>query len=190
MQARDKLMQSPAMDDEFFSCLRFVEPEDAEFICGLRSDPALNRHISASSPSVEDQRRWIEQYKVREEAGHEFYFVVNHQTRDYGVVRMYDFRGNSFSWGSWIMLPSRPKGLVTYSAVMVYEIGFDLLGFEQSHFDVRKGNQRVIDFHLRSGAVPVREDGQDQHFIFPRAAWPRFREMSEDQISAHRVFVG
>ena len=188
--SRAALLRSPAMDDKFFSHVRFVEPEDAEFICGLRSDQNLNEHISKTSPDAVAQRDWIEQYKVREAAGKEFYFIIRHQLKDYGVVRMYDFRRNSFCWGSWIILPSRPSGLVTYSAIMIYEMGFDILGFDQSHFDVRTENTKVIDFHLRSGAKATERDEVDQHFIFSKDAWLKFRTASTEQIKTHRKFCG
>lgn len=188
--SRSSLLRSPSMDDEFFTHLRFVEPEDAEFICKLRSDQSLNKHISKSDPDIEAQRDWIVKYKDREASGEEFYFVIRHQLTDYGVVRMYDFKENSFSWGSWIILPSRPSGLVTYSAVMIYELGFDFLGFDQSHFDVRIGNEKVIDFHLRSGARKTHSTQIDQYFIFSKSSWPEFRAQSETQIKSHRLFHG
>ena len=188
--SRYDLLKSPSMDDEFSTHVKFVQPEDAEFICMLRADQQLNKHISASDPDVDAQRLWIEKYKEREAAGEEFYFVIQHQMKDYGVVRMYDFKEKSFSWGSWVILPSRPSGLVTYSAVMIYEMGFDVLGFEQSHFDVRLGNNKVIDFHLRSGAQATECDAIDQHFVFPKASWPEFREASSKQIETHRLGHG
>lgn len=184
---RKELLKSPSMDDAFLTHVRFVVPDDAEFICKLRSDPNLNQHISKSSAAVEHQRTWIENYKEREEEGEEFYFVIRHQDKDLGVVRMYDFKENSFCWGSWIILPSRPSGLVTFSAVMIYEMGFDSLGFEQSHFDVRIENEKVINFHKRSGAEPTTRDNTDQFFIFPKSKWPAFRKASDVQIKMHRV---
>ena len=170
--SRYALLKSPSMDDKFLTHARFVEPEDAEFICKLRSNQQLNEYISASDPDVDPQRKWIEKYKEREAVG------------------LYDFKGDSFSWGSWIILPSRPSGLVTYSAVMVYEMGFEALGFEQAHFDVRIGNNKVIDFHVRSGAQSTDRSAIDQYFVFPKANWPAFQEKSAKQIEMHRVLHG
>ncbi len=184
---RDKLLKSTSMDDALLTHVRFVVPDDAAFICALRADPNLNQHISKSSAAVEHQRTWIENYKKREEEGEEFYFVIRHQAQDLGVVRMYDFRGNSFCWGSWIIQPSKPSGLVTYSAIMIYKMGFDTLGFEQSHFDVRIENEKVINFHIRSGAEPTTRDDIDQHFVFPNSKWPAFRSASDSQIKMHQV---
>lgn len=188
--SREALLGCPAMDGNSVSHVRFVEIQDAKFICKLRSDTTLNEHISVTAPDVDAQRQWIGRYKERERSGEEYYFIIRHKMKDCGVVRMYDFKGSSFCWGSWIIQSPRPEGLVTFSAVMIYEIGFDILGFEQSHFDVRLGNQKVIDFHLRSGAKQTERTDHDQHFIFPKLAWPKFREDSKRQIQMHRAIFG
>ncbi|SIS63963.1 GNAT family N-acetyltransferase [Phaeovulum vinaykumarii] len=185
--SRKEILKSDALDDGYISHLRFVEESDAAFICGLRSDSKLNAHISQADVSVEAQRKWISDYKAREAAGDEYYFVIRHQAKDYGVVRMYDFQPDSFCWGSWIILPERPSGLVTFSALMMYEIGFDVLDYPRSHFDVRHGNTNVINFHLRSGATPTHADEANQYFNFERAQWPVFREKSAAQLNAHRM---
>ena len=109
---KSDLLNSPSMNNKFFTNMRFVEPGDAEFICDLRSDPTLNQHISKTPISVHSQREWINCYKNRESAGDEFYFVIRHDLQDYGVVRIYDFRDRSFSWGSWMIRQNRPSGLV------------------------------------------------------------------------------
>ena len=43
---------------------------------------------------------------------------------------------------------------------MVYHFALGL-GFKQSHFDVRKGNESVWNFHERFGAVRVAETDED-----------------------------
>src|SRR5207249_1308816 len=102
--------------------------------------------------------------------GCEFYFVIVADRADQGVVRMYDFREiegrKSFSWGSWIIKPPRPPGLVTFSAVCIYELGFNTLAFDQSHFYVRRENTRVIEFHHRAGAKTTCEDELNLYFEF------------------------
>ena len=104
---------------------------------------------------------------------------------------MYDFceQGGrrSFCWGSWIIPPPRAPGLVTFSALLVYEVGFGALGFEQSHFDVRQANTGVIGFHERAGARRVSQDGQEAFFRFSSEDHERLRAASATQIAAHRV---
>ena len=40
------ILMTPALDDEFHSHLRLVEPSDADFIFGLRTDPDLGQHYA------------------------------------------------------------------------------------------------------------------------------------------------
>jgi RimJ/RimL family protein N-acetyltransferase len=47
------------------------------------------------------------------------------------------------------------------SALMVYAYAFDHLGFAGAHFNVRKGNERVWQFHERFGAQRVAETELD-----------------------------
>ena len=56
--------------------LKLVAENDAKFICDLRSNPELNKHISQSSALVEEQQAWIRKYKDRERNNEEFYFII------------------------------------------------------------------------------------------------------------------
>ena len=185
------LLQSAAMDTGRRSHLRLVraDADDAAYICRLRDDPALNRHLNRSPADVGSQLKWLQAYKDREAAGAEFYFVIVSEGADHGVVRLYDFRElegrRSFCWGSWIIPRPRPSGLVIVSALMVYEVGFGALGFEQCHFDVRRGNVGVIRFHERAGARRVGEDDVDYFFRFYPEDYQRLREAHAAELAEH-----
>ena len=185
------LSTADPLNVSFRSHLRLVEVHDAEFICSLRSDTHLNKFLNTSVESVAKQVQWIEAYKKRELSGLEYYFVIGSSGKNYGVIRMYDFRvpENSFCWGSWIILPSRPDGLVTFSALMIYELGFDFMGFSRSHFDVRKGNENVVSFHKRSGARIVGEDDENFYFNFERDDYKVFLEKNKEKLKIHRALV-
>ncbi|MBS0332953.1 MAG: GNAT family N-acetyltransferase, partial [Proteobacteria bacterium] len=182
-------LTSAALDPNRRTHLRLVRADaaDAAYICRLRSDEVLGAHLSASTNDVAAQLAWLQGYKAREAAGSEYYFVIVSDGEDRGVVRMYDFREvdgrRSFCWGSWIVPPPRAPGLVTYSALLVYEVGFDALGFEQSHFDVRLANTGVIGFHERAGARRVAEDHQDAFFRFLPVDHDRLKAASAAQIA-------
>ena len=186
---------SPALDAGFRTHLRLVNADeaDAEYICRLRGDDSLNTYLNPTTADVAAQLAWLKGYKAREAAGEEYYFVIVTDGADAGLVRMYDFceieGRRSFCWGSWIIPPPRVAGLVTYSALLVYEVGFDTLGFEQSHFDVRHGNTGVIGFHERAGARRVSEDDTDVFFHFFPEDHSGLKAASESQIAAHRVRV-
>lgn len=132
---------------------RYVEESDAEFIISLRTNPKLGQHIHATSSDVSNQVEWIKKYKLREKENKEHYFIIQDKTgKQLGTIRIYDIRGNSFCWGSWVISPDAPKSTAIESALMIYEFAFYNIGFAKSHFDVRKDNNSVWAFHERMGA--------------------------------------
>jgi RimJ/RimL family protein N-acetyltransferase len=146
--------------------LRLVEVEDAAFVISLRTDNTLNRFLSPVDNSIEQQREWIQRYKIRELAGTEFYFIIASATarKPVGTIRLYDFVGDSFCWGSWIVKPEAPVGAAVQAALIVNNLGYNVLGFSKCHLDVRKNNTRVIQFHMSWGARKVGENELDCYF--------------------------
>lgn len=154
-----------------------VRVEHAAYIYSLRVDPILKRHLSGPPPSVESQAEWIRGYVEREAAGKEYYFVIERTDgTQCGTVRLYDFQYEgdkpaSFCWGSWILDEHKTRFSAIESALLVYEIGFNRLGFPSSHFDVRKLNTKVIDFHRKFGAELTGEDEDNVYMRLPREAF-------------------
>lgn len=145
--------------------LRLVEDSDAEFILELRLDKRYNQFLSSVDPNLESQKKWIKKYKEDERNKLQFYFIIERlDGRPCGTVRLYDLRPESFCWGSWILNENKTKYAALESAFLVYQFGFGILGYRKSHFDVMKGNDKVVLFHKRMGAVKVNED--DENFYF------------------------
>lgn len=141
-------------------------PDDAEFILSLRLDAGKNQYLSGVSPEVEKQRAWLENYQTQTGQA---YFIICSNGRNIGTVRLYDGQEDSFCWGSWILTDDRPRSAAVESAAMVYAYGIDHLGFSRSHFDVRKGNDRVHSFHTRWGAQVIKETDLDIFYTIPPA---------------------
>ncbi|APR35213.1 GNAT family N-acetyltransferase [Paraburkholderia sp. SOS3] len=166
--------------------LRYAEPADAEFILSLRLDERRNRFISKTTTEIERQAAWLATYKEREQAGTEHYFVI--ELLDHtpvGTVRIYDYQDDSFCWGSWLIKPDAPGQVAIESALNIYEFAFYSLGFNKSHFDVRRDNERVVAFHLRFGARIISSDEQDHFFDYRREMYEeiraRYRKFLPDQ---------
>lgn len=140
---------------------RDAELDDAEFILSLRTDAEKSRYLSHVPNDLEAQRAWLARYA--QERG-QAYFIIEFKGERIGTLRLYDARGDSFCWGSWILKDGRPRHAAMESALMVYAYSVDHLGFTACHFDVRKGNERVIKFHERFGAVRVGETELDHLF--------------------------
>ena len=62
------------------------------------------------------------------------------------------------------------------SALLIYDFAFFSLHYPKAHFDVRKNNERVVNFHKRFGANVVREDALDFYFEYSREAYLSVRQ--------------
>lgn len=154
-----------------------VRPQHAAYIYSLRINPTLNAHLSAAPDSPESQAAWIAKYMEREKAGKEYYFLITRlDGTPCGTVRLYDFRSDSFCWGSWILDANKTRFAAIESALLVYQIGFDYLRFPQSHFDVRRENTRVINFHIRLGSEVTSLDDQNVYMKLTREKFQAGRE--------------
>lgn len=143
-------------------CFRDATVADAPFILSLRTDEKKSRFLSATSSDLAAQCAWLERYiSMKEQA----YFMIEYQDELIGTVRLYDARANSFCWGSWILKDGRPSQAAMESALMVYAYAIDHLGFGAAHFDVRKGNERVWQFHERFGARRTAETELDYLYV-------------------------
>jgi RimJ/RimL family protein N-acetyltransferase len=168
--------------------LRDVHTDDAAFILALRTDASKARHLSSVGDDLEVQRRWIDAYcKRRNEA----YFIIESLSgQALGTVRLYDDQGDSFCWGSWILVDGAPASAAIESALMVYAYALDHLGFRRAHFQVRRANERVWSFHERFGARRVAETDIELHYEIAgdaiRASMQRYRRYLPDGIEVQR----
>lgn len=143
-----------------------------DYIYSLRVNSLYNQHLSSPPASAEKQGEWIDRYIQREARGEEFYFVIKRQNgHPCGTVRLYDLKEDSFCWGSWILDENKTRFAAIESALLIYNIGFEKLGFTQSHFDVRVENTKVIQFHERMGAVRTEVIGKDQYMRITKVAF-------------------
>ena len=144
---------------------RLIEERDAEFVLSLRIDDKYNTYLSKVTPNLDAQRKWISEYKNDESKGVQYYFIIERNDgTPCGTVRLYDFKDDSFCWGSWILNENKTQYAALESAFLVYKFGFEQLNFKKSHFDVMKGNAQVIAFHKKLGAIETSND--DDHYYF------------------------
>lgn len=155
--------------------LRLVEPDDAEYIFRLRSDPKYNTHLSEVTGDIDDQRAWIERYKKREAAGDEFYYVIERLSDGVacGVSRLYDIEGDRLTWGSWILDGNKPSKAALESAVLSFKLAFEELNARVALVDVRKDNGHTIAFCRRFGMDEASEDRDYVNFECRRERFER-----------------
>lgn len=142
--------------------LRLVEESDADFILALRTNPKLKIYISYTSPNILDQIKWIQNYKIKEEHGLEYYYVAQDQNGNkYGTIRLYDFDEKSFEIGSWIFMPYSPFGMAVKTHMIGLETGFKLFNAEFCRITVRKNNLRVLRYLEDFKPIIIYEDDID-----------------------------
>ena len=149
--------------------LRLIQPEDAVYVYGLRSNPAYNTHLSTVTGTVDDQRNWIEDYKSREAQGQELYYVIERKDGvRCGLVRLYDIEAESFTWGSWILDENKTRKAALESAVLSFGVGFDALGLHSAIVDVRIANEHAAAFYRRLGMVETHRTDRAIFFNYAR----------------------
>lgn len=164
--------------------IRLVETSDAKFILKLRLNEKYNQYISEVSPKLQDQIIWINNYKKDEALGRQYYFIIERKDdgEPIGTVRIYDLQEKSYSWGSWILNENKTRYSAIESAFLVYDFGFNQLGYTESHFEVMKGNERVISFHTKMGATNISEDLQNYYFRITKQDIEKSLKKLEDKI--------
>ena len=173
------VLEAPALNPIFRFHFRLVEPpmpRSSALCVQIRASIAISARPRLMSRR---SRRRIETDKAREAEGRGFYFVIVADGADQGVVqtapisREIDGR-KSFCWGSWIIKPPRPPGLVTFSAICIYELGFYWLGLRSraslmSDAGEHMGSSTRIPSH-GAGAKKTGEDELNLYFPNFRAA--------------------
>lgn len=162
--------------DRYGLHVRLVREEDAEFILRLRTDEKLARYLHATDDNVEKQVEWIKQYKIREAAGEDYYFIYDKDGQNIGVNRIYDinYDQEQVTAGSWIC---KAEGMISiYTIIILRDIMFDIMGAKCDCFDVRKGNKKVQRLHEMCGAQKVSEDEQNYYYCLTSEDYEQNKE--------------
>lgn len=139
--------------------LREVTVDDAEFILSLRCDEKKTQCLHRTEYNIEKQIEYIKKYFGISD---EWYFIImNKKCERIGTYRIYDVRKDSFCIGSWLLVDGVSAAESFESDYILRMYGFDVLGFKKIHFDVRKGNKKVIAYHKMVGARVVGETDID-----------------------------
>ena len=142
---------------------RLVVDEDAEFIVELRTHEKLARYISYTDNSVENQVKWIINYKLREAKGEEYYILFEDENHGkLGLVRIYNIKGNSFTAGSWLVKPDCDELVGLKSDLFILKFSFDELKLENCYIDIRKENKKLVRYHK----MFFKQINEDEHNIY------------------------
>lgn len=145
-------------------CVRLADVQDSAFILSLRTDKKLSRYLHATDNDVAKQENWMREYKKREHAGQEYYFIYHAEGNDFGTNRIYNISTHHATCGSWVCKPGINPTLPIISTIILREIMYDILGYDYILFDVRKQNRQVQKMHLMLGAEQIGEN--DLEFLY------------------------
>lgn len=139
--------------------LREVTTDDAEFILSLRCNEEKSKFLHKTEYNIENQVNYINHYLSLSD---EWYFIIlNKKGERIGTYRIYDINKDSFSIGSWLMVDGVSFAECVESDYIIRTYGFEVLGYSKIHFDVRKGNKKVIRYHKMMGGRIVGETELD-----------------------------
>ena len=154
----DKIIEPEKLKGRFVT-LREVTESDAEFILSLRCDEKKSKFLHKTEYNLENQVAYIRRYFT---IPNEWYFIIlNKSGERIGTYRIYDVQDDSFCIGSWLMVDGVSPQESFESDYLIRMYGFNVLGFKKIHFDVRKGNKKVIAYHKMVGARIVGETELD-----------------------------
>lgn len=132
---------------------RLVSEDDAEFIVKLRTSPKVKNFLHYTSLNVNEQREWIQEYKLRETKGKEYYFIFSRNGVKLGVYRLYNISGDSFTGGSWVFKDKVPMEYSIAGVLLSLDVAFFQLDMAVNDlFDgVNEDNKKVLMFNKMLG---------------------------------------
>lgn len=147
--------------------LKKVEESDAKFLSILRCDKVLTKYLSPVNGSIEDQIKWIRNYKMREYSKKEYYFkVINKSHEDQGFARLYhiDYEKKEATFGSFLMKRDHDKNAAIESMILINNLAFNYLGIQRIILDVRCKNEHAKKFYQRFGYQKYAEDDLNEYY--------------------------
>lgn len=156
---------------------RFVVESDAEFIVDIRTDESLSKYIHTTDNDIQKQKEWIRAYKQREAKGSEYYFIFYVDDIPYGVERIYNIKEDSYEHGSLVFKKESPFGASIKADIITREVGFDVLRKKINLFDVSKGNNGVISYHLRYKPEVIGEDEESYHYSLSKENFEKYKKV-------------
>lgn len=147
--------------------LKNVEITDAKLILSLRTDCSLNKYLSKTNNSLEEQKEWLIKYKEKEKNKLEYYFKISDKkNNDIGFIRLYniDSKNEVVTFGSFILKKDRPKYTAIESMVTIIYFAFKKLKMKKVILDVRVKNEHAKKLYNRFGFEKKFENGLDEFY--------------------------
>jgi RimJ/RimL family protein N-acetyltransferase len=151
--------------------IRKVRLTDAEFIFRLRNDPEKLKFLKTNSSSMEEQKDWLKDYKLREADFSDLYFVFLHKNKRIGTIRFIKRDLTSFESGSWFFMDNIPFDLSIRGELFCKDLGFEFFNYDNCYFRVIKTNIQVLRYHKLFNPQCIKEDRDYYYFLLNKDAY-------------------
>ena len=146
--------------------LRPIAIVDTQFVLSLRLNSELSQYLNPVENDLKKQQAWIQ--NCLSDPMQWYFIIQNKKQEPIGTIRIYNVRDNTFCWGSWIVIPEARSYASLESIVLLYQYAFFELNFDVTFFDVRKKNQKALEFYSRFGAKITHEDDKDYFLTYSK----------------------
>lgn len=164
---------------------------DSRFTVELRCDPRVSKFLHGIPGDLQSQRKWEEAALMRDD---DLPLVVYRRStsKPEGTVGIYaiDRTLETAEWGRWALQHGSPAAVE--SVLLVFRLGFELMGLTSLYSRTLTANTRVIAFHDHLGserelAGYLDVDGLQQEYVQHRLtarSWPAVRRRLEPLAAA------
>ncbi len=164
--------------------VRLVEVTDAGDIVRIRTAPQRDRYINPTPQDIEFQQQWITEYKKREIAGQELFFVFLEDGLVKGTYRLGKINRFSLEIGSWVFERTNNKQVPKIADILMSDMSFNILKRNVIVYNVIKENERVWKILERKGHICISEDDKSYYFVLLADAW---RKNKADFLSFYQI---
>lgn len=175
-----RLLPKDFSGERYGLIFRLVNESDADFIVSLRTDSKLGRFINKTDNSIEKQKKWTREYKIREDNNQDFYFLFSGlDGTKYGVCRIYNINivEGYHSTGSWLFSSKAPFGAAFLGDIITHEIAFDLFPNSKYRFDIDKENANVARFAMSFHPTIIGETGHSFSYENTKENFEKYKKI-------------
>lgn len=143
--------------------VRLVDESDAEFIISQRNEYRA-RFLNSVSSDIDNQKKWLNEYKKREHAGIDYYFIYYLNGKPVGLNRIYNIQKDSFIGGSFVFDPKCDFEIPIFATLIQMFIGFEILDKSIYFGNIHINNKKALKFNRLIGADLIYENN-DEYFV-------------------------
>lgn len=161
-------------EEEYGLKISLIEESDAKFICDIRNNYKA-RLLNGSTIKLDDQIKWIKEYKHREKDELEFYFIFWDNKERIGTIRFIKMDEITFESGSWLFVDNIPFSVTIKAELFCKDVAFEYYNFKNCFFYMNKKNRQVINYHQMFKPDLIKEENEHVFYMLSREKYYQHR---------------